>query len=331
MANGFLGNLNPELLATISNGLLSGKTAGEQFGNVVTGVGQYRKDQQYRNRTMELLGNDNPQLVQAVEAGLMSPGQAFTLHFQQQQSQKEAQLKAQTPKRQWVELGDGSYGWADANSGGFEPLGKIEKKRPLSGAAQEYEDAKERGFPGSYMDYQASKREKGGDKAPSGFRWSDEGQTTLEPIPGGPGEQIAGELAARVGMADNFQKQLPAIRQKVSEGKVTGLLDRSIAGSGRGEQGEVYRQIQSGADALQRLLTGAGMNVSEAQAYAQRYIPAYTDDAETVLSKLDQLSAELEATKGMALRGRGGATGGTQQSPQTGNRTSSGVQWSLEP
>lgn len=317
MANSFLGNINPDALLALSSGLLTGRNPQEQLSGAVLGFAQQRKESRQKNSTMDWLQKNSPDLLPLLDAG-MSPSDLLSLSYKQKQAQQEAQLKAQQPKRQWVELGDGSYGWADSNSGGFEPLGKIEKKRPLSGAAQEYEDAKERGFTGGFMDYQASKREKGGDKAPSGFRWSDEGQTTLEPIPGGPGEQIAGELAARVGMADNFQRQLPAIREKVAAGGVTGLYDRAVAGTGRGEQGEVYRQIQSGVDALQRLLTGAGMNVAEAQAYAQRYQPGYTDDAKTVLSKLDQLSSELESTKSMALRGRGGPSGGQQQTPQTG-------------
>lgn len=330
MAGNFLSNLNPDALMAISSGLLTGRTPAEQIGGALGGYSQVRKDQRQRNVTMDWLQKNSPDLLPMLDAG-MSPADLLSLSYKQKREAEQAQLKAQQPQRQWVQLPDGQYGWADKNSGGFEPLGRFEKPRDMPAAADEYEYAKSQGFEGTFMDYQASKREKGGDKAPSGFRWSDESQTTLEPIPGGPGEQIAGELAARVGMADNFQKQLPAIRKKVAEGSVTGLLDRTIAGTGRGEQGEVYRQIQSGVDALQRLLTGAGMNVSEAQAYAQRYQPAFTDDAQTVLSKLDQLSAELDSTKNMAMRGRGGNTGGTQQTPKTGNRTSSGVQWSLEP
>ncbi len=118
MANNFFGNLNPDLLATISNGLLTGKSTAEQFGNVVTGVGQYRKDQQYRNRTMELLGSENPELVQAVEAGLMTPGDAFTLHFKQKQETQ----KAQRPDRSFQTLPNGDYGFFDEGAGSWTLL-----------------------------------------------------------------------------------------------------------------------------------------------------------------------------------------------------------------
>jgi hypothetical protein len=304
-------NLNPEMLSAISQGLLSGRTGSEQLGNAMSGALQAKQGMQQRNKTLEFLAQ-SPEISQMVQSGVLSPQDGLKAFLTQQAETR----KAQAANRKFQTLPDGTYGFADETAGTFTPMGRATKANDNPALVQEFEYAKAGGYKGDFPSYVQFKGQNSGLtlKAPSGFRFTDETQSALEPIPGGPGEQIAGELAARVGMADNFQKQLPAIKRKVQEGAVTGLVDRTIAGSGRGEQGEVYRQIQSGVDALQRLLTGAGMNNAEAAQYAQRYLPTYLDDAKTVTSKLDQLSAELESTKAMALRGRGGSS--TPQAPQ---------------
>lgn len=100
---------------------------------------------------------------------------------------------------------------------------------------------------------------------------------------------------------------------------MTGPIDSLMGQFGMGERGETYRQLQSGTDALMRLLTGAGMNETEARAYSERYLPTMKDTPETAVGKLDQLMRELESAKGMAMRGRGGA-GQAAQQPQQGKR-----------
>lgn len=126
MANGFLG-LDSDALMAISAGLLSGRSTQEQLGNAATGLIGARKDARQRNMTMDLLGNSNPQLVQAVQAGILSPADAVTMHFRQQQADREAQLKAQRPNRKFQTLPDGTYGWADENTGTWTPLGTAVK------------------------------------------------------------------------------------------------------------------------------------------------------------------------------------------------------------
>lgn len=190
-------------------------------------------------------------------------------------------------------------------------------KDKLTDDQREYQAAKEQGFAGTFMDYQVKMKEAGrsqinldtGEKLPSGYRWIDPNDKTkgVQPIPGGPGEQIPGELAARVGMSESFAGQAPALRERLQSGEMTGPIDSLMGQFGMGEQGETYRQLQSGADALMRLLTGAGMNETEARAYSERYLPTMKDTPETAVGKLDQLMRELESAKGMAMRGRGGA------------------------
>lgn len=173
--------------------------------------------------------------------------------------------------------------------------------------------------PKSFSGYQIMMKEAGrsqvnidtGVKLPTGFQWNDpkNPDAGVKPIPGGPAEQISGELAARIGMADSFLGQAPELRQKLADGGATGVLDRFQAGNvDSSDQAGLMRQMQSGTDALMRMLTGAGMNNAEAEAYAKRYLPSYTDTAESAAAKLDQLVRELESAKSMATRGRGGDT-----------------------
>lgn len=185
----------------------------------------------------------------------------------------------------------------------------------LTDDQREYEAAKAQGFGGTFMDYQVKMKEAGrqqvnidtGEKLPSGFRWKDPNKREMgvEPIPGGPATQIPGELAARVGLSGDFLEQAPKLRERIAAGDVTGLIDVNRAQNGLGEQGEIYRQLQSGTDALMRLLTGAGMNETEARQYAERYLPTWRDTAESAATKLDNLVRELGATRDTAMRGRG--------------------------
>ncbi|MGJ7039145.1 hypothetical protein J2Y63_002400 [Shinella sp. BE166] len=126
MAGNFLSNLNPDALMAISSGLLTGRTPAEQIGGALGGYSQVRKDQRQRNVTMDWLQKNSPDLLPMLDAG-MSPADLLSLSYKQKREAEQAQLKAQQPQRQWVQLPDGRYGWADKNSGGFEPLGTAVK------------------------------------------------------------------------------------------------------------------------------------------------------------------------------------------------------------
>jgi hypothetical protein len=146
-----------------------------------------------------------------------------------------------------------------------------------------------------------------GEKLPPGYMWQDPNDKTkgVKPIAGGPAEQIPAELAARVGLADSFLGQSGEVKKAAGAGDATGVIDHTLGSLGVGRAGDITRRIASGADALQRMLTGAGMPESEAKAYANRYMPTYTDTAESLTAKLDQLERELSIAKENALRGRG--------------------------
>lgn len=119
-------------------------------------------------------------------------------------------------------------------------------------------------------------------------------------------KSLPAELAGRMALTQVFLEKAPQIRQELADGGVTGAWDGAKARFGIGRPGEIYRQIQSGRDGLQRALTGAGMPVSEAGEYVDRYLPAVTDTADKVLSKFDQLTEELTRYRDIATKGRGG-------------------------
>lgn len=123
----------------------------------------------------------------------------------------------------------------------------------------------------------------------------------------GRGEKVDAQVAARLGLAKSFMDQLPEIRRRVAAGEATGAWDAAMAQLGYGAPGELKRQIASGAEALLRNLTGAGMGLAEASKYVARYELQPHNTAAVMLSKLDQLSRELIYTDEAVRTGRGGA------------------------
>lgn len=187
-----------------------------------------------------------------------------------------------------------NYRWAQFNQppSGFQtaPAGGLQ---PIPGGPEDPEYLKTRG------DRQ---------NAPPGYRFSnpEDPNSSLEVIPGGPGEKVESETAARLGLAKSFLGEAPSIRQRIEAGELDGPANRAKGAAGIGSPAELRRKIDSGADALLRALTGAGMNMSEASEYVRRYRFSATDTRETTLSKFDQLTRELESVGETVGKGRGG-------------------------
>lgn len=299
-------NRNSDVLLSMGLGALGGRNAQEQQAGMVGGLVQGMR----ANKTAKYLQEKDPELAEAVRNGMLDMSDAFKLSYQR----KADELKAQRPSRKFQTLPDGTYGFADENAGTFTPTGRAakEEKDNRPSLIQEFEYARQDGFKGSIADYSRAKTAAGGVgggyKAPTGYRAIDPNnpEAGLEPIPGGPAEEIPGELAARLGMSKSFLERAPDLRKKLAAGALTGPWDQRFALNGWGERGQLYQEMQSGTDALMRLLTGAGMNATEAEAYAQRYLPTGSDTAETAVAKLDRLARELEATAIEAGKGRGG-------------------------
>lgn len=324
MANGLLGML----LGQSADPWAGMRQQGAQTPGSLGGFNPLESLRQFSQNNPGVLGQIGAGMMAGDAAGgFANAGELQARNREKFMEKQETQRKTNLT-RQWLIKNRGmSEEDADMAMSSPEILNSYLKtpESKLTDDMREYQMAVGQGFNGSFMDYQVKMKEAGrnqvnidtGVKLPSGYRWVDPNKQELgvEPIPGGPGEQIPGELAARVGMADSFLGQLPDIKQKVATGQVTGPWDRSMAVMGHGEQASVYRQIESGVDALMRLLTGAGMNQTEAAAYARRYLPTYADDTAAMGQKLDQLAQELTAAKNMAMRGRGG---GQTVPPQSG-------------
>jgi hypothetical protein len=73
--------------------------------------------------------------------------------------------------------------------------------------------------------------------------------------------------------------------------------------------------MATGVDALRRGLTGAGMAIAEAEEYAKRYSPQWSDDAETLKRKAEGLKTDLEAVAKGAIFGKAGMVGGMVPKP----------------
>ena len=82
---------NSNTLLGVGLGLLSGKTAQDQVGQAASNFANERQAGRTYNRTMQFLKQNNPDLAQAVESGVMGPGDAYKLFYQQK-------LEAQKPK-----------------------------------------------------------------------------------------------------------------------------------------------------------------------------------------------------------------------------------------
>jgi hypothetical protein len=113
----------------------------------------------------------------------------------------------------------------------------------------------------------------------------------------------------------------------VKAGEATGPVDFLTGKMGWGKPGELHRRIASGAEALLRNLTGAGMSMSEASDYVDRYRPSIKDNAESLASKLTQLERELKSVMETVGRGRGGTLqpipGGQPATPAAPSRPGS--------
>jgi len=94
---------NSDTLLAAGAGLLSGSTPQEQVAGLAQGVAGARQ----RNKTLEFLRQQNPELAAAVESGALSGGDAYKLFYQQK-------LEAQKPKNNYMAVGKNLY---DASTG----------------------------------------------------------------------------------------------------------------------------------------------------------------------------------------------------------------------
>lgn len=283
-------------LNDLFTGWAAGSTPGESIAYGAKLTSANRKDRQGRNETIDWLKSKGMGDEDAKRLASSPPALNEYLKNLYQQQDPARQLELQKTQLEIDNLRN--------------PAAK------LTDDQREYQAAKDQGFDGSFMDFMIKMKEAGrnqvnidtGVKLPSGYQWNDPNDQSkgVKPIAGGPATQIPGELAARIGMGENFLKNdLPVLRQEVEAGNATGPVDRFQAWVGRGKPAEVQRKFQSGVEVLSRLLSGAGMTQVEVDEKTQRYMPTLADNPASLKTKLDQLEAEIRAASNAALRGRG--------------------------
>lgn len=112
-------NKNGNTMMQLGLGLLSGKNSQEQAAlgaqGLVSGI--------QTNRTTAWLKKTNPALAEAVENGVLTPGDAYKFHV----AEEAAARKAKLPNRKFQTLPDGTFGWSDDTAGTWTPLGKAAK------------------------------------------------------------------------------------------------------------------------------------------------------------------------------------------------------------
>lgn len=111
------------MLGAFGRGLASGNTVSDQISGGFTAIADQRREQGVRNKTLEFLQTQSPEIADAIGKGLLTPADGVKLHF----AQVAETRKAQMPNRKFQTLADGTYGFADESAGTFTPMGRAAK------------------------------------------------------------------------------------------------------------------------------------------------------------------------------------------------------------
>jgi hypothetical protein len=341
--SGLLGGMsaNSGLLTGLGVGLLSGNdwrsglANAFQQGNLGGLADTKLKEKKKADNARKAYLAAHPELDQATRDYAANNDEAAQAIFQQQISPKQQKPQAEYGVIGEDAYGNKQYGWvnpytqevkAAGGSGGVTSVGTpmmdgappgVDKREWRRLQTQRYAKEKaaldagyQKGSP-EYNDIVLDRKpnsNQSGPKLPAGFAWNNPNnpQEGMYPIEGGPGTQLSAEVGARLGLAKSYLGQSEGIKKAVKEGALDGPDGKIAMTLGVGKAGALYRKIQSGKDALVRNMTGAGMNIAEAEEYASRYLPGLRDTSDQMLDKLDQLDRELQSTGEMVGRGRGG-------------------------
>lgn len=175
---------------------------------------------------------------------------------------------------------------------------KAPKAAEKPSGVQEYEYAKEQGFPGTFLDFQLAQKKAGASN------------TTINNIPA--------EVGARVALGEGFLGDFDRIKATAEKfyGAPAGeqIKRRGQMIFNTGEGGKLWRDVETGKESLIRNLTGQGMAMAEATQQASRYSISPYDTQYDALTKLDGLKRDLENV----ARGAYGAKGGKYTPPASG-------------
>jgi hypothetical protein len=130
------------------------------------------------------------------------------------------------------------------------------------------------------------------------------GAGTISDLPGTQPNPVPAEVAARIGLMKGFLENYDSIHSQLD--KLGTLRGRTEMVLGTGPAAEIKRHIETGMEALVRMLTGAGKSQEEATSYASRYAPSALDQPFDTKSKLEGLKYDIEHTAAGMMEGRGG-------------------------
>ena len=109
-----------------------------------------------------------------------------------------------------------------------------------------------------------------------------------------------------MGLGKGFLELVPQIKTRIQNDELNSASGRFQAHFGQNRPGELVTAIGTGADALVRGLTGAGMSPPEAAKYAKAYEFVVYDTKETQLRKVNGLERALRYVTTEQGKGRGG-------------------------
>lgn len=342
LLSGFMPKLasKSDLLLGLGSGLVSGGTVGEQFGgafnNAAAVMGAQRQaaeEKAKQNLTLQFLKSANPQYAAAVEAGAMSPAEAYRLHIEDQKAQKPQQtefdararaaaqygLQPGSPAYQQFVLG-GRYADPNAPAGadeyGLNPIVATRDGKTILYAPSKSGSVKELAFPQGVQPLGPM------DKAYQTGMGREMGEYT--------GNQRA-TAEKDVSAANDALSILDQIENSPYLERGTGMssLGNSIPGTDGYDFQNIVNQAKSGAflTAIQQMRGLGQLSNSEGQAATSAVTRMDTATSAPAFRKaLADYRRIIETGRERALRNMP-----SQPMPSGAGQTSGGLKWSVEP
>lgn len=130
---GLLWGTTPEqdqMSLLLGSSLLGGQNVQQQLGGIGPAIAPMmaqqatnKQNEAVKNRTLEMLKVQSPELAQMVETGALTPSEAARQYLQQ----RAAAEKAKQPSLQFQTLPDGTYGNWNQKTGQFEVIGTYQR------------------------------------------------------------------------------------------------------------------------------------------------------------------------------------------------------------
>lgn len=345
MAFDWLSNNSGALLAA-SAGLLGGRTASEQAGLGIAGFGKVASENKQKNKTLEFLKQMNPELAQAVEAGALSPLDAYKTHVEAQKPKKPNLMGAggsiyNADTGEWLTPPAGAGN--DAEYGLAPVWGKDAQGNTVLGQLSKDGTFQQTTLPDGFTPTPGiSNTDLGTSVLTRNNRTGEVIAQTPKDLAGAEREKELGAAAGRNQAAApgdlqagiNAKSLIRDLRTDPNRERGTGFssLANSIPGTAGYDYENKVSQAKSGAflTAIQQMRGLGALSNSEgsaATAAVNRMDTATSEEA--FLAALDDYEKIIDQGIARAQSRLGGAQ--PQAMPGNTGQTKSGVSWSIEP